>query len=739
MSITSLTRAGVGGDAMVPIDRPLLASFRRLFGFARQVGAPLGRRLERWLLLATRLWLAQAFLVLQVSMLMSGTGLTAALSGGFWEAGTRAVFASGFGGAIQALCPLLLALGLLTRPAAAAMILQVLLLHHAGERASLDALWIVLLVSLTILGPGTFSLDRWLGPGTANSAVPGMRAVAAFYAALTRRGTPLLLIGLRVLIALVVLVPHIAGGVPTPAPPMSLAMMVTHLPATPSAVATLSAPPAFLAAALLCAGLAVRPTAVALLLLAPFGAASSVADSSLYWILLIGLLLVRGGGPFALDRLASTRLPRVMSAPDPATLPHVVIVGGGFGGYAAARGLARSACRVTLLDKRNYFLFQPLLYQVATAGLSPADIATPIRAMLREQRNVRVLLGEVDDVDTGAKAVHVGAARIAYDTLVLATGAQHSYFGRDEWAAVAPGLKTIEDATAVRRRLLLAFEAAEGTADASARQAWLTFVVVGGGPTGVELAGAIAELARFGMAGEFQAIDPAAARVVLVQSAPRLLPTFPESLSREAAAALRRLGVEVLLEAKAEAIDTSGVTVSGVRLPARTILWAAGVTASPAARWLCADADRAGRVKVGPDLRVSGCGDVFAIGDTCAALAWHGDAVPGLAPAAKQAGAYVARVIDAGLRGRAPPPAFAYRHFGSLATIGRKSAVADFGRARCTGALAWWLWGAAHILFLIDGRNRAGVVLEWLWDYFTLRRGTRLILGAVRPAADDQA
>ena len=353
--------------------------------------------------------------------------------------------------------------------------------------------------------------------------------------------------------------------------------------------------------------------------------------------------------------------------------------------------------------------------------------------MLREQANVRVLLGEVDGVDTAAKTVRIGGAHIGYDELVLATGAQHSYFGHDEWSVFAPGLKTIEDATFVRRRLLLAFEAAEACDDPALRSAWLTFVVVGGGPTGVELAGAIAELARFGMADEFQSIDPASARVVLVQSAPRLLPPFPESLSREATEALGRLGVEVRLDAKAEAIDAEGVTVGGVRLPARTVLWAAGVAASPAARWLGADADRAGRVKVGPDLRVAGCDDVFAIGDTCASKAWHGNAMPGLAPAAKQAGAYAARVIGAKLRGRAPPQPFAYRHFGSLATIGRKSAVADFGRIRCKGALAWWLWGAAHILFLIGGRNRVGVVLEWLWDYFTLRRGTRLILD---PAPD---
>jgi NADH dehydrogenase/putative oxidoreductase len=408
-------------------------------------------------------------------------------------------------------------------------------------------------------------------------------------------------------------------------------------------------------------------------------------------------------------------------------LPHVVVVGGGFGGVAAVRGLRGAACRVTLIDQRNHHLFQPLLYQVATASLSPGDIATPVRAIFRGQDNARVVLGQVTGVDPAGKAVLLDRGRVPYDVLLLATGAQHSYLGHDDWAAFAPGLKTVEDGTAIRRNLLLAFEEAEGAATEAERRAWLTFVIVGGGPTGVELAGAIAELARHGLDQEFREIDPASAHVMLVQSGPRLLPAFPEALSDDAAAALRHLGVDVVLDSRVEAVSAAGVTVSGRIVAARTVLWAAGVMASPAAGWLGVKADRAGRVPVGPDLGVPGLDGVFAVGDTAASNGWAGAAVPGLAPAAKQGGAYVARVIRARLVGRPAPAAFRYRHLGSLATIGRQSAVADFGFVRVRGALAWWLWGAAHIAFLAGGRNRATVLVEWVWAYLTFRRGTRLI------------
>jgi NADH dehydrogenase/putative oxidoreductase len=340
-----------------------------------------------------------------------------------------------------------------------------------------------------------------------------------------------------------------------------------------------------------------------------------------------------------------------------------------------------------------------------------------------------VLLGEVTGVDSVRQEVLLQDRRLPYDYLVLATGAAHAYFGRDEWAPYAPGLKRVEDATEIRRRLLSAFERAEATDDAQERASLLTFLIVGGGPTGVELAGAIAELARFGMEKEFRRFDPASARILLVQAAPRLLPTFPAPLSEVTRTSLAKLGVEILLDSRVEMIDDGGVTVNGRRIPSRTVLWAAGVMASPAARWLGAEADGAGRAKVGPDLSVPGLSNVFVVGDTALANAWKGGPVPGLAPAAKQGGAYVAQLIRARVEGRKEPAPFVYRHVGSLATIGRKAAVVDFGFMTLRGTVAWWFWGAMHVGFLIGLRNRVSVMFDWLWAYLTFSGGTRLITG----------
>ena len=347
-----------------------------------------------------------------------------------------------------------------------------------------------------------------------------------------------------------------------------------------------------------------------------------------------------------------------------------------------------------------------------------------------------MVLGRVTGADPDNRILHLEEGKLSYDTLVLATGAWHSYLGRDDWAGLAPGLKAIEDATAIRHRLLDAFEQAENCNDPEPAAAWLTFVIVGGGPTGVELAGAVAELARHGMEGEFRRIDPAKARVILVQSGPRLLPSFPIRLSDEAARSLEKLGVEVQLNRKLEALTHEHAVVSGETIRTRTVLWAAGVMASDAAAWTGAKADRAGRLEVGADLSVPCQPVIFAIGDTAASAAWDGKPVPGgLAPAAKQGGAYVAQVIRARLNGGPLPPPFRYRHFGSLATIGRQSAVAEFGPILVTGALAWWLWGAAHIAFLIGGRNRIAVLGNWFWAYVTFRRGTRLITGIAETVA----
>lgn len=407
---------------------------------------------------------------------------------------------------------------------------------------------------------------------------------------------------------------------------------------------------------------------------------------------------------------------------------RVVIVGAGFGGLSLAKGLARAPYDVTVIDRHNYHLFQPLLYQVATAALSPADIAAPVRAILRGQTNATVLLADVSGVDIGARQVVAEDRRIPFDVLVLATGAQHAYFGRDDWAAFAPGLKTIDDATYLRRRILLAFEQAEAEPDAAERARLLTFVVIGGGPTGVEMAGAIAELAKWALAADFRNIDPRGARIVLVEGGPRLLPAFHPSLSENARASLEKLGVEVRLNAMVTSCSDDGVSVGPERIGTRTIMWAAGVRASPAAEWLGVPSDRAGRVNVAPDLSVPELRDIFVIGDTALVPDANGKPLPGVAPVAKQQGEFLARLLVARSDGRTLQP-FCYRDFGSLATIGRKHAVADFGKIRLSGFVAWVLWSVAHIYFLIGFRRRAIVALHWAWSYITFQRGTRLITG----------
>jgi NADH dehydrogenase/putative oxidoreductase len=478
-------------------------------------------------------------------------------------------------------------------------------------------------------------------------------------------------------------------------------------------------------------GVATRPVAVLLCALAPPIVLSGVAPDRFEVTLLLLLLAAKGAGWLSFDGLAArwaSTGPRVRDYASEA-VPHVVVVGGGFGGIAAVRALRSTACRITLIDRRNHYLFQPLLYQVATAALSPADIAIPIRSILRDQRNVAVRLGEVIGVDSAAREVLLPEERIPFDYLIVATGAQHSYFGRDEWAAHAPGLKSIEDATAMRSRMLLAFEQAESEENPAKRDAWLTFVVVGGGPTGVELAGALAELARTGLDQEYRAIDPATTRVILVQSAPRVLPAFSTVLSAHAERSLRELGVEVRTNAKVTHIDQQGVEIDGGRIAARTTFWAAGVAASPAAKWLSQDGDKSGRIFVDDNLAVPGYPGVFAAGDTAASNGWAGGGVPGLAPAAKQQGRYAATVIRAAIKGHGVPDAFRYRHYGNLATIGRLAAVVELRSFRLWGAPAWWLWGLAHVLLLAGGRNRVAVVMNWLWAYLTYRRGTRLITG----------
>lgn len=424
---------------------------------------------------------------------------------------------------------------------------------------------------------------------------------------------------------------------------------------------------------------------------------------------------------------------------------RIVVVGAGFGGLETVYRLRGTAARITLVDRRNHHLFQPLLYQVATASLATSEIAWPIRYLLRGRKDVTTLLGTVIGVDAASKHVQLDDGEaLPYDTLVLATGAGHAYFGHDEWEPFAPGLKTLEDATTVRRRILTAFERAEATRDEAERAALLNFVIIGAGPTGVELAGTIAEMARATLPDDFRNIDTRKARVVLVEAGARVLSNFPEELSTYAQRSLEKLGVEVALGHAVSECSAEGVVFGDTRLPARTIIWAAGVRASPAAEWLGVAADRAGRLQVAPDLTVPGHPDIFAVGDTVSIAAPDGSPVPGIAPAAKQEGRYVANAIKQRLRGEAPAP-FRYRHDGSLAQIGKHLAVIDFGRFRLRGALAWWIWGIAHIYFLIGLRNRLAVALNWLWIHTLDQRGARLItqgravLDRVRKRGMDEA
>ncbi len=432
--------------------------------------------------------------------------------------------------------------------------------------------------------------------------------------------------------------------------------------------------------------------------------------------------------------------------------PHVLILGGGFGGLWATRGLARADVRITLIDRTNHHLFQPLLYQVATAGLSAPDIAAPLRHILRRQRNVTVLMGEADVIDVDARRVRLrsdaGEDSFDYDYLIVATGATDAYFGHDDWEPHAPGLKTLDDALAIRRRLLSAFEAAEREDDPIARAAWLSFVVIGGGPTGVELAGTLAEIARHTLPREFRRSNPAQARIHLVEAGPRLLSAMPESLSASARRQLERLGVDVHVGLAVTAINGGGVVLGdqhptdnagvgrAVRIDSRCVLWAAGVAASPLGRQLDVPLDRAGRVPVQPDLSLAQHSEVFVIGDLAQLMQADGTRVPGVAPAAKQMGAYVASAIVTRLTGKTTKP-FRYRDFGNLATIGRLSAVVDMGWIKLSGIIAWLFWLAAHIFFLIGFRNRIVVLLDWAWSYWSYQRNARIIVGADTPAKND--
>jgi putative oxidoreductase len=681
-----------------------------------------------YLELVIRLWIAKLFFFFGVQELMHWTAAVlvareqnpipflAPIVSAYLSMGTDLI------------CAILLALGFATRYASLPLLFLAAITQLRFEPFDTQLFWIALFGWYAIHGAGPISIDHLLRRGLADSAIPLIPAAIRFSQRLRSIGTRLYLLMLRAWLAGALMVAGSPGAREFLSSsgdkwlPLDVATRVPVVCALMGGVA-------------LILGAATR--AFALLLL--FGLfAYSVVDprlsDSIYLLMLLAILAIHGAGVLSIDGLVKRWQNRLFSASCADALashdwPRVVIVGAGFGGLRCAQALKDARVAVTLIDRNNFHLFQPLLYQVATAALSPGDIAVPTRQIFRDAPATTLLLSTVTGIDTERRLVVTERREIPYDYLVLATGASHSYFGKDEWARHAPGLKYVEDALDVRRRILSAFERTEESIDPSEKTALLTFLIVGGGPTGVELAGAIAELARFGLNQDFRTFDPAKARIILLQAGPRLLPSFAERLSRIAQSELENLGVEVRLESRVNHIDERGVGVDGERIEARTVLWAAGVAASPAAIWLNARSDRSGRIVVGEDLRVPGMNNVFAVGDTVVSNAWNGQPVPGLAPAAKQGGAYVARQIRALIEGRPALPEFRYRHLGSLATIGRKAAVADFGAFKLSGAPAWWLWGIIHIGFMLGVRNRVSTLLNWFWSYLKFGGGIRLITG----------
>jgi putative oxidoreductase len=678
-----------------------------------------------------RLGLAQAFFVSGVMKVTHWGATLAAASHDFPVRFMAPITGAYVGVSVEIVGGVLLALGFMTRYAAVALFILSLIGLVASGPADSQLCCAALFGWYALHGAGPFSVDAVLRQGLADSALPVVPRIVAASEWVRVHITPLYLSLVRIWLALALL----AGA--SPIFMRSSGRLSALLIWLPLDLAERIPVASSWIGALLLLGLGTRYLG-ALVITVAFADAmmDSRGTDAVYLLVMFAVIVIHGGGRFSLDQAVSTlvnkHLPALMR--DPRTLeglPRVVIVGAGFAGISCADALKNVAVSVTLIDRVNYHLFQPLLYQVATAALSPGDIATPVRQLFRDAFSIRVLLGTVTGVDSRARTVVTKENVIPYDYLVIATGATHSYFGKDAWAPHAPGLKGVADALEIRRRILTAFERAEAANAANERAALLTFLIVGGGPTGVELAGAIAELARFGMAKEFRTFDPAHARVILVQSAPRLLPTFAASLSSIAQRSLEKLGVEVLLSSRVDAIDGEGVLVGVRRIAAKTVLWAAGVAASPAAQWLMAEADSAGRIRVGADFSIKGVPDVFAIGDTAAINGWNGQPVPGLAPAAKQAGAYVGRLIRAKIEGRTAPSDFKYRHLGSLATIGRKAAVVDFGAVKLWGAPAWWLWGMVHVSFLVGLRNRLSTMINWFWAYLTYGSGIRLITGNV--------
>lgn len=678
--------------------------------------------------LAIRVWLARLFLVFGMQQLMhwSVTLQVAEAQNPLppFSPEHAAWLSTGayFCGAV------LLAVGAMTRYASLPLLVLAAIAQWRIQPFDTQLFWVALFGWYCVHGAGPISIDRLLRRGLADSALPIVPVLIGASRWLRAFATRWFLLALRLWLGAALAV----AAASTAKLPQAVDGIERWLPL--DVAIRLPTIGAGLGALALVLGAGIRPVALGMLIsLFAFSVIDPRLTDSIYLLMLLAILAVHGGGSLALEDWLVRRHERHLAsravADGAARWPRVVIVGAGFAGLRCAQCLRGAAASVTLIDRNNFHLFQPLLYQVATAALSPGDIAMTTRQVFRAAPSTRLVLGAVDGIDTQRRVVLTERREIPYDYLVLATGATHSYFGKDQWAPHAPGLKRIEDALEVRRRILTAFERAEDATDASEQRAQLTFLVVGGGPTGVELAGAIAELARFGLDQDFRTFDAARSRVILVQSAPRLLPSFPDRLARVAQGALERLGVEVRLGCRVTHIDERGVSVDGEHIEARTVLWAAGVAASPAGNWIDAKTDKAGRILVGDDLSVLGLSEVFAVGDTAASNGWDGKPVPGLAPAAKQAGAYVAALIRARIEGREPLPPFRYRHRGSLATIGRKAAVADFGFLTLWGAPAWWLWGLIHVGLMLGVRNRVATLINWFWSYLTFGGGIRLITG----------
>ncbi len=712
-----------------------------LVGWVKDINDFATRRLTSPIDFAIRIWLAQGFLRLGILKTTDPEPTVWLFTFVQPIPGIAPETAASVLTAIELIAPVLLLFGLSSRLAALALLLSAALLHKAYPAVP-DHLYTMLLLAITVFrGPGQISLDNKFFPSLVSSALPLTRLARRLGTGLSDYVGPVYQAVLRIWLAILLgLIGYtaLAGMDPTT---LSLVKRYGVTLMEPSTGFLALATAMVLFAVLLALGVATRLNAI--VLAAALGIIYGAGiDGEHFGLIILVLLFLACAGPgvLSLDHVLKRALYRACPGIDPESewltdAPRVVIVGGGFAGIAAALGLRHARVQVTLVDRRNYHPFQPLLYQVATATLSPADIATPIRALTRDLPNCRVALGRVTDVNVEGRAVCVGERRIPYDYLVLATGARHSYFGKDEWEPFARGLKKIDDATEVRREILLAFETAETTEDTIERDRLMTFVIVGGGPTGVELAGAIAELARQGMADEFDVIDPADSRIILVQSAPRVLPAMPERLSIKAKTALERLGVEVRIGCRVEEIDDHGVVVQGERIDAGTVIWAAGVAASPAGRWVGAERDRAGRVAVNPDLSIPGHENIYAIGDTASCDNGAGAPLPGLAAVAKQQGQYVAKHLRARIEDRTVPRPFRYKDFGNMATIGREKAVADLRGVQLSGTFAWWLWCVVHVAFMADARNRLSVILDWTWSYLTFSRRIRLITGG--PAVPD--